>query len=1073
MVEERYPEDDTRAYSVRVKGGTSGSGVLFYPGGDVFFVFTCAHVTDGCREIFLDLLIPEDPKRDLFRQCRCTVDASQVVYSPLDTVTVQNDGSRLHSHDIAVIPVRKDERLRLRETTYFIAEACRHDGVYAQGYPGGLAEGSFLLEALDIARGEVLVNPADRERFLFRVKDGYVDVTQRDYEMMGFSGAPVWSGKEEPGNPENPGVSRTPGLYGLLSSGFRNLYRAKVYVVKADLIWSIMKERFHIVLERRIGGISEEEVAGGYGGMPVFDGNLSEQPGRTEAEARMKKRRERMRAHQDGLQLQAAIDTGEEMLADPDFELCSPDEQKRITKQLLSCYEIAGFDEKFYALEKTMRDYGLIEEHDTLRWMTKCFGDRRYDEVMNTAEAYLEAHPYDPADSVSVFARVFRQLSRAYREDLTSEEALGEFIDNRERFLSDIRDPNAEIFLYQLFGQIYGDKYRDYLRAVRCLNHSYRIGSDSVILESLGTAYYCLAIQEAVDEEDRVNPLKVNQTALYKARECYLVIMQKADNLFWSGTISRMGLCVYHTFVLLQDSYRIRMLYPQIRTYIPQLSEEELRNVEMQYAKVICQSGTIELNLFDAITEQDKNLLNILAAAARCNRELEECRAEDLRRNGFEDRLKKVICLAESGLSQIAEEERLHIRIQLLNFYGRGILLFGWDALDTMKRYYAEICEAGMEDANRQLSNFIYEFEYSFDEAALRYELSFRESPSLMNWIERRNFYLRHERFERVDALYRELFAQHPDLIADQPEYAYRAYIGYITLYRRDLKDAIECYIEAKKWFGDAEIAGFLEFELMALSNTFNNPERFESERRQFIEKGLITEREYHEYAFLAYFANLNRQKAAKHFEFIKQDCFTQGKNCKASIEVNYGIDYLSWIGQIRPAVPAFAQGMNRRAAEEAFGNYRKETWHHVLTDAAKQQFAVDRILVADAWALYGMAENGWLNRLESPDRVYVTHLTVIALLRELSRSGSHVVRNVLDYIETAKNIRIQSPDFEHQMNVRGKMRYGEFAACMALAGQLRCPAVIGQPKLPEEWTNCFASCIIRPDEAGDLLKYL
>ena len=69
--------------------------------------------------------------------------------------------------------------------------------------------------------------------------------------------------------------------------------------------------------------------------------------------------------------------------------------------------------------------------------------------------------------------------------------------------------------------------------------------------------------------------------------------------------------------------------------------------------------------------------------------------------------------------------------------------------------------------------------------------------------------------FERADAMYQELFSERRELIEEGPEYAYRAFIDYVTHYKRNLKYALQCYLDAKEAFKDTDIEGFWELELM------------------------------------------------------------------------------------------------------------------------------------------------------------------------------------------------------------------------------------------------------------------
>lgn len=65
--------------------------------------------------------------------------------------------------------------------------------------------------------------------------------------------------------------------------------------------------------------------------------------------------------------------------------------------------------------------------------------------------------------------------------------------------------------------------------------------------------------------------------------------------------------------------------------------------------------------------------------------------------------------------------------------------------------------------------------------------------------------------------MYRELLSERKELIEDGSEYAYRGFIDYVTLYKRDLRYALQCYLDAKEVFHDTDIEGFWELELDAV----------------------------------------------------------------------------------------------------------------------------------------------------------------------------------------------------------------------------------------------------------------
>ena len=194
-----------------------------------------------------------------------------------------------------------------------------------------------------------------------------------------------------------------------------------------------------------------------------------------------------------------------------------------------------------------MRARELLEKYDVLRHMSRSFMKQKYDETIDVAEKYLAENHEKKA--LFACANAFLLLARAYEEQLPVEETIGKLLDEHENFLLDTETEDETAFIYQLIGFVYGERYHDYVNAVRFLNRSYRVGFDDIVLESLGAAYYFLGISDATGEDQMVDLKKVDRKALYKARECFLIIIQKADTLFWEGTMRRIGLCIYNTFV--------------------------------------------------------------------------------------------------------------------------------------------------------------------------------------------------------------------------------------------------------------------------------------------------------------------------------------------------------------------------------------------------------------------------------------------------------------------------------------------------------------------------------------------
>lgn len=633
--------------------------------------------------------------------------------------------------------------------------------------------------------------------------------------------------------------------------------------------------------------------------------------------------------------------------------------------------------------------------------------------------------------------------------------------------------------IYQMIGYVYGERYHDYVNAVRFLNRSYRIGFDNVVLETLGAAYYFLGIADATREDGIVDYLKIDYKSLYKARECFLIIIGKADKLYWAGTIRRIGLCIYNTFVFLQDNYRILSVYPDIKKYVDVHGQEDddrfWRDIEMKYARIVCQSGKVNTDDFPHITRSDRILLETLAKTNECSENIEQAMAnlkpEQIKASGLEYIISRTIRETENNVRVIDRKDRMPVYVQLMNMYGRGMLLFGWQKKDKLKYCLDRLQEYGDLELLESLDNFIYEFEAPIEDVIQRFKETFNRRKNLRSWQELNHLYVRHGMMDQADSMYKELLAERKDLITEGPEYAYRAYIDYITMYHRDLKDALQCYLDAKEAFQDTDIEGYWELELMVYTNTFNNPERFEIERMSFLEKGLLSEEQYHRTAFIAYMVNLNVEKAFEHNEYIRQYPHFVNPVTHMLVMQREEIHFLNWIGQLKPGFLPPPQSMTNHRADEVQNQLAQEEWHRKIDKPLKNQFNIDKTVVIDAWSLYLFAETEMTDIFLRFDRIFISHTTVIRLLDELSRTNNQRIRDLLDYIKGHEVFSFFSAGFKVQMEVRNTIPYSETAATVATGIEKQCLVILGEPCLEKELIDRYGNVIIRANEIGELFE--
>ena len=1058
-------ELETQEYSVFItdeKRTSSGSGVLFYPGsGNRLYIFTCAHVLDGLEEPFqIYSLFPVNREQEIYQVEKLEATREQVKYSPIDKVSESDEGIIVHSIDAAVICLEIKEEISFETTDYVIGEVHKGDGVLAQGFPGSETEIEELLNYVEGTYGRILHNAKDKEVLLWQIEDTHVDSGNRVYELNGFSGSPVWSLEAD---------EKT--IVGLFTSGVgRSIYRGKVHALKMEAIRSIMKIFFQIRMELRILGIPNEEIAPQKDN-PTYISKEAQPEIRNLYDEWLVVQTEKVRAYIDDVKFQNAIDTAKMAIKDQRFEKCSKKVACTHMKHLLYCYEACLLDDEYEALEQEMQKRGFLEGHDPLRWITFNFGKNQFKETIAFTEALLQKSDLD--ERVKIVAEVYASISRAYVEDAPVEETIGKFLDEKECLDIKIEDMGTEALVYQMLGYVYGEHYKQYVKSVRCLNRAYRLGQDHAVLESLGCAYHLLAIHDALKEDHTIEIEKVDRSSLYKARECFLILLDKADELYLRAMMKREGGIIYDTFFFEQDNYRILTLYPILIKNSPDDAKMK-RDFEMRYAKTVCQSGQIDLTQFHHLTKADKILLSILKEEQDALHRLDFTNSEDLRRiSNLDKKLYNVIDKVEQNLEQIDEKEQLLVRALLLNLYRWGKYLFGWNIIFNMERHLEFIQKNGKEEMAITFENFIYECSHEPEEAEKRYIHSWEKNPCFELWKEILQFYKRNHMLDKADAMFESLFTEHTEYVESEPEYAFRAYIGYIIDYRRDLRKALHFYLLHKNEMKDEIVRELWESELMMCTNSFNNPDEFVEMRNVLVEQGLMPENEFHRISLIAYMCNLDSENAWKHFskENPMFGEFGQIEN-EGVLLTKEGAQFLVWQKKYPPHMEREWRGINIQGANAAKALFKREEWHlSPKSIASKLQYEIHKSIAIDVWGLYLLAVEEKLELLEKFDQVYVTHFSVCRMLEEITHFKNENIEVILAYLESAEHVKLQSPNFETQLRIRENVKYYEPCSTVAMAIEAEIPAVVGEPMLIQSLIDGFKNYIVRPDDLEKMME--
>ena len=431
----------------------------------------------------------------------------------------------------------------------------------------------------------------------------------------------------------------------------------------------------------------------------------------------------------------------------------------------------------------------------------------------------------------------------------------------------------------------------------------------------------------------------------------------------------------------------------------------------------------------------------------------------------LDKRLYAVIENTERKLSEIDEKEQISVISMLLNLYRWGKYLFGWNVISRMKEHMKYIKSTKNQKMITTFDNFIYECSHESEEAEKRYIRSWEENPSFELWQEILQFYKRNNMLDKADEMFEKLFTEHKEYVESEPEYIYRVYILYILDYQRDLKKALQFYTMHKDEMKDGDIREFWESELMMCTNSFNNPKQFEEERKLLVEQGLMPEEEFHRISLVAYMCNLDSDNAWKHFS-KKNPLFgkfgEEGEDIPAL--TNEGAQFLIWQRKYPPHMEMKWRAINIQRANEARKLFEREEWNISPESIAKKlKYEIQRSIAIDVWGLYLLAVVEKLEILEKFDCLYVTHFSVCRMLDEITHFKNENIEVILAYLESADHVKLQSPKFETQLQIRENAEYYEPCSTIAMAIEAEVPAVIGEPMLDRDIIDGFKNYIVRP----------
>lgn len=1035
------------AYSVLITGdkGNRGTGTLFYQEGSSFFyVFTCAHVIYLSESVTINIIISLD---DIINDYKVDVTKDRFRFSPIDEVTVISESTTVHTSDIAVIKCDKGD-IPLMPTGYMLVPMTDGEKIHTVGYPE-CEDISVYYQQMSLD-GEVMRIDSNADYFMACLYGDNLNSADREAELKGFSGAPVWDKQSLDDNAHLLG--------GIIASGVGcNISLGRVKVMNSKLLAGLMRDEFGIEMQYALPGVPEKDIAPGYIGGEISADHKTVLGGWIENECC------KAQTYIDNLQLKKAIDKTRATIENKEFSKCSNEQKYSIYSLLLMAYRLSREYDVYDAIVNEMHALGIYSERENLTEAV------RYFEAMDfsKAEEYITKALSENPDGNQ--ERVMALAVRAAKDSNSNISILSEVLGPRDQLLIKPAGKKEEESLYEVLGFVLGNIFKETGRALRCLNRAFKISGNHIILETLGITYYLHSLRDAFIEEgsDRIDPLKIDIASIELARDAFLRVFSSADEMWMKGTFRRAGLLIFKCFYFLHDNFRIYKHYQDAIKYIDFPDNETKRDIQKCYLDIAIQNGPVNIDDYDALTDYDRDCYQLMTLLAKPMKQIDKFSGNTIKLS--EADLLAIIKEGEEQLAHIISEQEGGqdsidgIHSSFINIYGYGILKYHWNAIPEVRRHYEAVQNARAREA---FDIYIDELHAENPEIIEeRYHALFDRYKDMISFNEWSHFYIRHEMVEKTKALYDSVFNERRYLIHDQAEYFYRCYIDFIMARGLNVAPALRCFVDHRDDFKDPFIAMSFEMDLMFYTCTFNNPDRMLENVKILFDEGLLTDKAYEEKSLIINMLNCRLSVAEQFAGWAHGGNPLNGSIYERMLLILKGAHV--YPNNHWHSMKASIHETN--ILDIYHGESRLRNPEDILRE---NNTAASRAIVVDLWTLYYLVNSKLQSVLSRFRTIYVTHISVSMALQEINQVNDDDIRQILYHLQKESNVRILSPSLEQQLLVRSpETNYTEVHSACLLAQELNLPAVIGEFRypIPEE----FRSRVIRPTEIKAVIDYI
>ena len=580
------------------------------------------------------------------------------------------------------------------------------------------------------------------------------------------------------------------------------------------------------------------------------------------------------------------------------------------------------------------------------------------------------------------FATVYKKLKKTYINPDTY----------NLRFLAEYEDRDSQHVAYYWLGVAAGQLFHEHRDAVEYLMRAYEVKPTLAACEELAKNYLAIA-EEKTRYDKNAKVYQVDMNALLKARIRFQYIMNTSDKTARHSIYRQSGLDYLRTLHLLRDYRAFEEEYQKIHDDIPEEQNYPLKMLKAE--NDACYEHTVTDEVLNGLKEEDKEYVRYVCVVNRASL-MANVNPNESQRIYHEI----ILHFKEKNNEQRIQDKRI-LQIVLDGvFFTRNISFYEELKKQCVPAVFSDMREIGFED----------ELYGNLEAARSRFEQAFHKYKDIATFHVLKGFYLRHGMRKECTKLYEDMFTNPPDKMFQTPQF-YMEYVLEDIISWHDPWNAMRKYHMCREQFqNDVMRRKELEETLKIHCADYEKyEERVEWNRYMLQKSPRYAQIELYRSILYLYIANLQYKKAMDVIEEMQEKNFF--------IPDRYD-DLVKVCMRKQPRRCYLYQKHSFSSAKDVLDQVEQSKMVQgysriFFTDFGLQNIEKESVVISVSSLLILFRHNRQ-KELEKVHTVYVTYAGIINLQSSLWAGEDPFFRMILQWLESAPNVKPCAPEFEH-----------------------------------------------------------